>query len=313
MEDGAFEETVVVRYLLGDLPEEAQVRLEDRAFSDPEFLRVIEAVETDLIDAYVREEMGPRERRQFEGRFLASPERRKKIEFARALVKVSSESTKASLAGDSAVPTLRPSWRATFAELLQGRIPAFQFAMSAVALALLFFSSWEAMQFARLRKVNNDLESQRILQQQRENSLQQNVEKEKARADELLAQVQQLTNQSSHAPLVASLVLVPGTLRSEGTAQELTLTRGAQLARIQIQLEDRDHYPQFRAELETGRGEPLLTRNNLREQRSSAGRVVVLEVPASILERGQYELALKGLSGGQAKDIGFYQFSVTKK
>ena len=313
MEDGAFEETVVIRYLLGDLPEEAQVSLEDRAFSDPEFMRVIEAVETDLIDSYVRDEMRPQEKRQFEGRFLSSPERRKKIEFARALVKVSSDSRKLSLAVESAEPMLRLSWRATLSEFLRGRRPAFQFAMSAVALALLCFASWEAVQSARLHRLNNELQSQRILQQQRENSLQQDVEKEKARADELLAQVQQLTNQGSHASLVASLVLVPGTLRSEGTAQELALTRGAQLARIQIQLEDRDHYPQFRAELQTKRGEPLLTRNNLREQRSSAGRVVVLEVPTSILEPGQYELALKGLNRGQAKDIGFYEFSITKK
>ena len=79
MEHGSFDEAVVMRYLLGDLPEAAQIQVEDRAFSDPEYLRVVEAVEADLIDAYVRDELPAAERRRFEGRFLVSAERRKKI------------------------------------------------------------------------------------------------------------------------------------------------------------------------------------------------------------------------------------------
>src|SRR5215475_14443043 len=91
MENGSVEETVVVRYLLGDLPEETLIQVEDRAFSDPEYLRLIEAVEADLIDAYVRNQLRAEERRQFESRFLASAKRRKKLEFAQAWSRVADE------------------------------------------------------------------------------------------------------------------------------------------------------------------------------------------------------------------------------
>ena len=38
-----------------------------------------------------------------------------------------------------------------------------------------------------------------------------------------------------------------------------------------------------------------------------------MDVPASVLGTGEYELALKGLSDGQgAEDIGYYYFSVKK-
>ena len=50
-------EKLINRYLLGELPEEQQVEIEDRAFSDQEFMAIITAAENDLIDEYVREQM----------------------------------------------------------------------------------------------------------------------------------------------------------------------------------------------------------------------------------------------------------------
>lgn len=66
-------------------------------------------------------------------------------------------------------------------------------------------------------------------------------------------------------------------------------------------------------ELRTHRGEEILTHANLHPQKSSVGKVAVLEIPASVLNGGDYELTLKGISGGQATEIGYYDFSVRKK
>src|SRR5215470_8512114 len=186
MEDDSIEETVVVRYLLGDLPEEAQIQVEDRAFSDPEYLRLIEAVEADLIDSYVQGEMSLVERQQFEGRFLASPQRRNKVEFARALARVAGEA-KPVLADAQAERTsaARYSWRHIFAQILGGRSPAFQFAMVAIVLVLAAITSWEVVQSVRLRTHMNELEAERRIQQQREQGLQQQINQEHARAEEL--------------------------------------------------------------------------------------------------------------------------------
>jgi len=43
-------EKLISRYLLGELPEEQQVEIEDRAFSDKDYLAGITTVENDLIE-----------------------------------------------------------------------------------------------------------------------------------------------------------------------------------------------------------------------------------------------------------------------
>src|SRR5512133_3197358 len=84
-------EALIARYLLGELPEEQQVEIEDRAFADKKYLASITSVENDLIDEYVRNELSGADRQRFKKRFLASAERRKRVEFARVLTGVISE------------------------------------------------------------------------------------------------------------------------------------------------------------------------------------------------------------------------------
>src|SRR4026208_750171 len=85
------DETWHVKYLLGNLTEDEQVEVEDRAFADADYLSDLEATEADLIDAYVRGELSQSDRRSFELRFLTSPERRRKGAVARALATVTPE------------------------------------------------------------------------------------------------------------------------------------------------------------------------------------------------------------------------------
>src|SRR6185503_3994854 len=84
-------EKLISRYLLGELSEAQQVEIEDRAFADKDYLASITAVENDLIDEYVRHELSDADRRKFESRFLASAERWKRVEFAKALARVPAE------------------------------------------------------------------------------------------------------------------------------------------------------------------------------------------------------------------------------
>jgi hypothetical protein len=305
MENRSIDETVITRYLLGDLPEDVQVQVEDRAFTDQEYLRVVEAVEADLIDAYIRGELQPSQRRQFESRFLVSAERRKKVEFARALAQVTAEAKAASAPAQSGGAAQR-SW---LARLFRGPMPAFSFATVAVAVVLIVVVSWQTVWTARLRSRIDQLEAARNRQEQQEAALQNAVKAERARADDLSVQLQH-----GGPPAFASLVLMPGAIRGTNSDPRLLLPHGAQLAVLHIQLEPRDEYPQYRAELRTQRGGEILTRSRLREQHSGAGRFVVLEIPAGILNPGEYELTLQGVAAsGRSQDIDYYRFSVQKK
>ena len=307
MENGSVEETVVVRYLLGDLPEEMLIQVEDRAFSDPEYLSLIEAVEADLIDAYVRNQLRAEERRQFENRFLASAKRRKKLEFAQTWSRVADEAKTAEQRSSAVRHTeVRRSWRELFPFLRQPAL-AFQYAMAGVAVLLISVVSWQALQSSKLRNRVNQLEAERSSQQQREYALKSNLDAERARVDELSSQLQQ------GSPMVFSLMLMPGSLRDASVRPEIRIAPSAQIARLEIQLEPKDKYPQYRAELRTQRGDEVLTRNNLHEQAGKAGRSVLLEIPASAIGNGEYELTLQGKPApGRFEDLAYYRFSVRR-
>jgi hypothetical protein len=85
------------------------------------------------------------------------------------------------------------------------------------------------------------------------------------------------------------------------------------MARIEIQLEPRDRYPRFRAELRTRSGDEVLSRSNLVRRKSGSGFSITLDVPSSALGPGDYELALQGIAADHtSQDVGFYYFRVER-
>ncbi len=306
MEDASVDEAVVMRYLLGDLPEETMVQVEDRAFSDPEYLRLIDAVEADLIDAYVHQQLQGAERRQFEEKFFASPERRKKVEFARAWAQVSGEAGVASTSAAAGERfETRRSWRDWFD--FRGRL-ALPMGAALAAVILLGIISWQAVQSSNLRNRLGKLETERKDLQQQEQKLQSSLTAEHDRAEQLNEQIQRGSQMG-----IVTLTLLPGIVRSETVRPLIMVPASAQLARLEIQLEPRDKYPQFRALLRGRHGDEILTRSNLHERQVKAGRAVVLEIPTEALSSGDYELTLGGMGPkSQWEDIGYYRFSVRK-
>src|SRR5215212_5967860 len=127
-------EKFISQYLLGELPEEQQVEVEDRAFSDKDYFASITAVENDLIDEYVRGELSAAQRQRFETRFLASADRRKRVEFAKALRTVVTESAGAEK--NVVHDARRWSWRESLYAFLSGLNPAARLAFVAAAILL---------------------------------------------------------------------------------------------------------------------------------------------------------------------------------
>jgi len=297
------DEVLLVKYLLGNLSEMEEVQVEDRAFADADYLGALEAAEADLIDSYVRGALSQPERRSFEQRFLTSPKRRSKVEFARALAKVTTEST---------VPEL-PTSRRGLIRLIRGWNPMLRFAAGVAAMICIAGPLWLVFHNAEMRSRMTVLESQQREFAKREHELRRQLAEEQSAAGMLAAQrrQQQLTGAAFPVP---SLFLLPGLSRAETRVEQLVLTPSAQIAHIEIQLEARDNYPRFRAELRTRRGEEILTRGNLPRRRTSTGYAVSLDVPASALSAGGYELSLKGFANDQAVvNIGYYYFGVRKQ
>ncbi|MEP7338428.1 MAG: hypothetical protein ABI977_11890, partial [Acidobacteriota bacterium] len=323
-------EGLIVRYLLGDLPEEEQARLEERAFADRRCTEDIVAVEGDLIDEYVRGGLSNAERRLFEQRFLASAERRQKVEFARALAQVAS----ASAAEAAAQPATIHWWEAVIA-FLRGSNPAFQFSMAASALILVLGVSWLIVETSRLRaqvaQLQAKQQAEQQTRQQQEEALRQQaasasarsedlavqLERERERREELARQIErdQSRESSAGASFIASLFLPPGIGRSGAERPKLMVPQSARLARLQIGLEREDEFKSFRVEIRTAQGQEVWTQDHLRPRQSRAGRVINLTIPGNTLSPGQYELTLKGVIDPQnTEDVRYYwrTFETTK-
>src|SRR5712691_10182948 len=86
------DDEVIVRYLLGRLREPERSSFEERYFADDALHEYLLAIEQELIDAYVHGHLSDEDKTAFEAHFLASPERRESIEFAKTLAAVNQRS-----------------------------------------------------------------------------------------------------------------------------------------------------------------------------------------------------------------------------
>jgi len=297
------DEALLLGYLLGNLSEEQQIEVEDRAFSDPEYLRALEDAEADLVDSYVRGELTASDRRQFEGRFLTSTQRRNKVAFARALAQVAGE-----FQPSRPVVRERPSPRRGLLSLFAGFHPAVQFAAGMAVLVIIAGAAWLAVQNSSMRSRMAAMEAQRIELENRQRTLQQQLSQQ-ARVPE----PQGTSTTAERPPLIASMVFLSGLPRAESRVQQLALTPGTRLVHMEIQLESRDDFPRFRVEIHTRSGDDVLVLSGLTRRRANGADSVSLDVPAAALSAGEYELALKGLSDSHATDIGYHYFRVQKQ
>jgi type II secretory pathway pseudopilin PulG len=318
-------ENLISRYLLGELPEEQQVEIEDRAFSDKDYLATITTVENDLIDEYVRGELSAPDRQRFESRFLASAERRKRVEFAKALRTVVSPAPEKNVIQTAS----EWSWRESLYAFLNGLNPAARLAFVAAAILVVAGAALLFVETLRLRRQVTQLQAEK----QAGRNLQQSLEAERKRNEELNARLDQEKQQREQTdeslrqlteipeaknpappPVIASLTLLPGLSRGGGQKPTLDLSNDAHLVRLQVGIDPEEQYKSFAVELRTLAGRQVWTRENLAARTRRGSRAVGLTLPATVLKSGEYELRLRGLTEGSgSEDVGFYYFNVRKK
>jgi anti-sigma-K factor RskA len=318
---------LIAQYLLGELPEEQQVEIEDRAFSDKDYLASITAVENDLIDEYVRGELNADARQRFESRFLASADRCKRVHFAKALRTVVSAPT--TTEKTFIQPARTWSWRDSLYAFLNGLNPAARLAFVAAAILVVAGAAWLFIETQRLRRQVTQLQAEK----QSGQNLQQALDAERKRNEELNARLNQEKQQREQTdeslrqltekpeatnpappPVIASLMLLPGLSRGGGQKPNLDLSSDARLVRLQIGIDPEEQYKAFAVELRTLAGRNVWNRENLAARTRRGSRAVGLTLPATVLKSGEYELRLRGLTeGGGSEDVGFYYFTVRKR
>jgi len=309
-------EETIRKYLLGTLSQADQERLEERLMTEDDVFSQVLIHEDELIDEYLSEDLSAQEKEAFERHFLAAPERRQKLGFARALTKYvdAPERTKAQVT--------QPSFYKAFIALFRVQNPIVQYAFAAVALVLTVGISWSILKVWRLQSEVGQIRDHQATSQIAVNSLTQQLSEAQKRSQDLMEQLGQ--QQQSRAaleeqmaslqwPAILSFPLTPGLVRDLGATRKLVVPPAAKLVELSLSV-DGESYDNYRAVLQGASGEEVLSLNRLNLTRKDGNSVVVMTTPASLLDPGDYIVRLSGLkSGSPPEDIGRYSFRVSRK
>jgi hypothetical protein len=271
-------------YLLGRLSDQETSELESEYVVDEARFEEILAVEDDLRDAYARSELSSSDREAFEKRFLALPDQRQKLEFAKILHQYLLQAPPS-----SRVLRLEHGWLSGIAKL-RGRPPI------AVAAAIVLI-------FVILGLGG------RWLERSRQRALQTVLTSPSSPG----SSPSPSGSIESPATQIVTFVLTPGLVRGSEQATRLLVPKGANRIRLDLRFED-GGYAEYQATLETAENKPVWSQDRIAAKRTAAGSTVVVDVPANLLATGDYVATLRArTSQGRFQGVADYGFRVVKE
>ena len=319
-------EALRVKYLLGDLSDQEKVGIEESYFADDDMFQELEIIEDELVDAYVRGELNPDERRQFETLLQSSSRLSGRVHFARMLVNRVSEGSAAQIAEPAVVAEPRaPWWQKIFASQA-GRTFAFAGSAAIVLLAVALLFTW-----MRLRESSRQLERERAALQQQTEALSAQANEQASRLNQLAADLERERNlraedqrlieslrkesgteSGSPASAIASLFLLPGLTREgTGTARTVTLRPGQSGVRLLLSVPG-DEYQSYRATIKNQDGVEILHRDGLRSRRARSGSQIVFQFSGAGVSSGDYVVSLSGQTASGLEPITDYAFRLVQ-
>jgi len=298
---------LLTRYLLGDLGEEEQEKVEQRYISDPAFYEQLLAVEDDLIDSYAEGTLTQNQRASFESHFMRSPERQKRVGFAEAwMMYLSRQSTAV------AVPVVKEK-KPLFKFISPAAWPA-ALRVSAAAL-LLIVGGWLTVEVVRLRSQIQQAELQRAALQKEKEDLEREIDEERNRSMELTAQLEQQPapkpdqpNQMGHD--IVSFFLTPDLLRGTGNEKRSFIPTDAKQVNLELGFSD-DQYERYDVVIATVGGPEIWRKDAGKPQSRNGGKSMRVQVPAALFKTNDYIVNVIGTDSSDK--VARYSFSVVRK
>lgn len=325
------DEKQIVRFFLGELSEDARLQVEERMFRDDGFYEQVLAIQEELADDYVRNNLSAGQRIQFNNHFLRSPRRKARVKFAAAFNRA--------LVGQAIGATPAASGSRWWESLLSFRLRLSSgpmLAALAAVLVMLIGFSWLYVDNRRLSKSveQGRAERDKLIDRARGKETEADREKQRleseiaalrARGNEMDAAIQQKereldalkrASQSTTGASIseaATFILSPGLTRGADEPEKLMISRTSRLIHLELALEKPENYKGYVAEIRTARGNLVLSRSIPAAQQTSFGQAVSLTVPVHQLPIGEYEITLKGSSEGRLQSIGYYYFIALRR
>jgi hypothetical protein len=271
-------------YLLGNLSEAEEARLEAEYLADPHLQEQLLCVEDELVDAYVQGRLSADEKARVNARFLASPRGRRKLEFASSLARLATE-------GQPQEKQRPGREEAAFPKPASARILAIPRILAAAA-ALLFVLAlgWSFRE--------------KLLHRFTAGSRTQGQGTESPLPSKAIDQ----TSQESNAGII-SITLKP-TSRNVDSVKRAKIPASAQEVHIQLEVGNALH-SSYRVALVNARDQVKWTGSDLRPSSIDSGKVINLNLPPSLLEPREYTLLLSPNENG-ARPIAEYAFVVER-
>lgn len=326
MEKPGNKEELMIRYLLGQLPDEEQVRLEEQFFTDEETYQQLLALEDELRYDYATGELTPNERKQFQERFLVTPEDRKKLAFAGALISQVALPVSPAQPAVTAHASRSIPWRRQLSDLLNLQSPVVRYSLAGAVLVVALGAAWLVSERFRTgvpremagREQQTQPPAGRSEQPTNEAPLNTPTPSQEVVVEQRPPQQSspgvQANGEDRPVPAVATFLLTPGLVRDAGEPGQVVIQSGTDRIRLQLSLRRKSEHSRYRAVLRTLDGVEVWKRSGLSARQANAGQAVVAQLPAKLLAAGDYELVLQGATpGADYEDVAEYYFRIVKK
>jgi hypothetical protein len=254
-------DTVIKRYLLGELNEDDREQVEQGLITDRKFLDEVLMVEEELLEDYVSGLLPQHERDLFLKNYLSSPRQRQKLRIAHALDKYVAQST-------VPAPTLTAaqSWlqRLIYSLGLHKSLAQLSWA---VLVLIVFAGTWWIVSTWRDK---SKLEAELIRLNGPESSV--------LEADSTVAQA----------------VLLPLNLREAGSMPAVTVTNQTQVVQLKIPVSSEPEQ-NYQAVLRDSGGQEIVRVSQLAPREVGNERMVILQLPAIIVQPGEYVINVEAV------------------
>lgn len=265
----------IKQYLLGELDSESRERLEEKLMTDDVRFEELLIAEDELIDEYLTDSLTLSECEHFLQYFLSTPERQQKLRFAKALRRYTAAAT-ATESPDSAIstpPAIPPT--KSILPFLRAWRPLPQFALATAFILVVAGVFFLVINTKNPTSIPSEVAS----------------------------------NKGQPPPSIF-VTLTPGLVRDAGELKRVPVPVGSD-ATLQVSLKlDTNGYADYRAILKT-KNRQIALLDNLDPQSTEGSKIVVFNLPASLLVRGDYQIKLEGKTpGGDFDRVGSYSFRV---
>jgi hypothetical protein len=330
MEQDLKQEARFRQYLLGELTLEEQVLVEQRLFLESEYAEMAQAVENDLVDDYLHDDLTVGERKKFEDRFLDQPEHRANLKIAEALKKYLAAGVAVDPSKVTGSTSVRPIPNDLFS--LFRRRPVVSFSLATALLVIFSIIAWNV--FKSMRSNRGEQPSQAkgehpaknqptgeprpagsVNRKEDEDANTAERRQDPGRPDRSGKKDTrtQGTQQQRSLSTFATFEILPGGLsRSGGRPHTVRISPKLESVILLLPLDMPEHYDRYRYELLSGGR--IVHKRELKSGTYTSGPIVSITLRAKLLNQKSYQINLRGIAAdGRLSAPSTYLFNVERE